>query len=312
MTIEERVLAGLLAKGHGCTSRVEMRREGITRNQADNLVRNGRLRSLGNGVLLSPAHPETFDQRVAIACRLTGGGATFPTSGIVWKVRKTPRVNDVHIILDWRRHIDAPDGVVLHRSRDLVRRDLVTRADGIVVVNPVRSAFEAAAFLCAEELESHIEDCLHRGYFSIPTAWDTARRLCHPCRPGSKMFLDVLSRREAWRRPAASDHEIRVARALVDAGLPQPVRQHPLELGTGETIHPDLSWPDLDLYVEVDHLTWHGGRIENAYDRWRDRQVRLLGGTVLRVTDVDLDTRMDATVREIAQIWAFERSKRGV
>jgi len=307
MMIDEEMLARVLAAGHGCTSHFELRCAGFTRAQVDGLIKRKRLGSVGNGVLRSAAHPETFEQRVAIACRLTNGAATFPTSGLTWQVRKTPRVSQIHILIDWRRHIAAPDGVVLHRSRDVQPRDLVRRRDGIVVVNPMRSAFEAAAFLCADELESHIEDCLHKGYFTIPTAWDAARRLCHPCRPGSRMFLDVLSRREAWRRPVMSDYELRFAAALTAAGLPEPERQPRLTLVCGDVIHPDLGWPDLGFFVEVDHVSWHGGRAENAYDRWRDRQAMLAGATIVRVTDVDIDRRLPATVADVAGLLSLHR-----
>ena len=78
-------------------------------------------------------------------------------------------------------------------------------------------------------------------------------------------------------------------------------------LEDGTTIHPDLAWPDVSLYVEVDHLSWHGGRLENVYDRRRDRQVARLGATVLRVTDVDLDRRLDATVDDIARVFRRRR-----
>ena len=85
----------------------------------------------------------------------------------------------------------------------------------------------------------------------------------------------------------------------------QPVRQHPLTLEGGTTIHPDLGWPDVGFFVEVDHLSWHGGRLENAYDRWRDRQVRLIGKELVRVTDIDLDCRPADAVHDVLRLYAL-------
>ena len=43
------------------------------------------------------------------------------------------------------------------------------------------------------------------------------------------------------------------------AGLPEPIRQHPLLLLTGELIHLDIAWPEVRLAVEPGHSWWHGG-----------------------------------------------------
>lgn len=181
----------------------------------------------------------------------------------------------------------------------------MVRADGIVVTSPPRTLFDLASVLDADALESAIEQGIDRGMFGVPTLWGVARRLATRGRPGSTRFVDVLAGRPSWVKPVGSNHELVLARALVAAGLPEPVRQHPVMLGNGRTVHPDLCWPDVRLIVEVDHVTWHGGRIASTQDKRRDRQLRLRGWEVDRVTDADLRDAREVTVREVVELHAL-------
>ena len=92
-------------------------------------------------------------------------------------------------------------------------------------------------------------------------------------------------------------------------GFPPLVREHPIEIASGHVIHPDLGLPSDGFFVEVDHLTWHGGRRESAYDRWRDTQVRLAGACVERVSDVAIDERLAETVEDLWLRW--QQARRG-
>jgi hypothetical protein len=118
------------------------------------------------------------------------------------------------------------DGIRVRRTRDLPTADIVVRKDGIRVTSPPRTAFDAAEWLRTDDLESLIEQGIERPYFAIPTWWAQARRLCRSGRPGSSRFTSVLAARPAWRRPVASDYELRLERAMHRRGLPQLVRGH--------------------------------------------------------------------------------------
>lgn len=307
MSINEPVLAAELRARHGVTTRRRLRDLGLTDSHVDGLIRRDRLVVRGNGVLVSNAHADTYERRVAIACAITGGAATYPTAGVLWNFRKTPRVPELHVVVQWHRRISAPTGVRINRTRNLPDTDLVRRPDGIVVVSPPRMAFDAARWLGADDLESLIEQGIERGNFTVPTLWAHARRLCHPCRDGSALFARVLSAREPWRRPVMSDYELVLERALRKRGFPAFVRGHSLEIASGVHIHPDLGLPDDGFFIEIDHLSWHGGRLENAYDKWRDRKVRLLGQHVERVSDVAIDRELEETVEDLWLLWQRRR-----
>jgi hypothetical protein len=211
---------------------------------------------------------------MALACAVTGGVVCFPTAGQAWELRKTPRVDATHVAIQEGRRIDPIPGLFIARNCYLPECDVVRRTDGIAVTSPPRTAFDAAWWLDDDDLESLIEDGLHRRYFIIPTLQALGRRMCSRGRPGSKRFREVLDRRDPLKRPVASDYELRLERALRKRGFPQLQRQCRLVLGDGSIIHPDLGIPERGFYIEVDHRYWHDGRLPSAYDAGRDLEVQ--------------------------------------
>jgi hypothetical protein len=307
----ESVLATELSTRHHVTTRKRLQRLGISRRVIDGLCSRGRLEHIGNGVLVSPAGAETFEQRLGIACALTGGVISFPTAGTVWEFRKSPAVAEVHVtVTRGRASVVVPNWIVVHRSRELPRRDVVYRRDGIVVTSPPRTTVDAAAWLEADDLESMIEQGIARRYFTVPTLWGHARRLCRRGRRGSSRFVDVLARREVWRRAVDSDYELRLERAMRAGGFPPLARQHPVEIAPGTVVHPDLGLPEDGFFVEVDHLSWHGARLEGAYDRRRDLKVRAgTGFHVERVTDIAIDRYLEETIGDLLAVWIRVRAR---
>ena len=303
MAIDEAALAGELASRHGVTTAQRLEIIGIGRRAIDTLVRLGRLRRAGDGVLVGVIWPDTLEHRMALACAVTGGVVCFPTAGVSWGLRKSPRSPEVHVWVTEDRRVRAPRGVRVHYTRHLPETDVVRRADGVAVTSPPRTAFDAAAWLGNDDLESLIEHGLDRGYFIIPTLWAIHGATGSRGRRGSGRFADVLRARPAWRLPARSDHELRLERAMRRRGFPPLVREHRLVLLDGEIIHPDLGIPEHNFYVEVDHLEWHGQRQRSAYDRRRDLKARASGYAIERVTDVALDTDLAATVEQLWIEW---------
>ncbi|CAB4813111.1 unannotated protein [freshwater metagenome] len=77
-------------------------------------------------------------------------------------------------------------------------------------------------------------------------------------------------------------------------------------------VHPDLGVPALGFYVEVDHHTWHDPTAAADYDKDRDRQVRLAGGVVERVTDTQLRDNLPKVVADLRTLYLGRRSSFGV
>jgi hypothetical protein len=178
--------------------------------------------------------------------------------------------------------------------------DLIQRNDGIRLTSPPRVAFDMAACLTDAALLALIEEILRFELSSYPTLAAAGRRLREHGRTGSARFGRVLESRPAWRKPPGSALEVRVGRAAVAAGLPRPERNPPIRLLTGHVIHPGFFWRPQLVVTEVDHVTWHGGGRDGAYDKWR--QLARLGILPLRITDEDVKHRLPAAIQDLATI----------
>jgi len=112
-------------------------------------------------------------------------------------------------------------------------------------------------------------------------------------------FARVVNSRPVWLKPADSHGEVVLFDVLPKAGVRGMVRQFPLQLPTGWTIHADIAVPELKWAIPGDHVTWHGGRIDSVRDKQNDRIARGMGWPVDRVTDEDIRDRLDSTVAEL-------------
>jgi very-short-patch-repair endonuclease len=303
MPVDHALLAADLSARHGVITTARVVHLGISKRSLRTLVESGLLVSVARGVLVAAAWPDSLEHRMAVACAVTGGVISFPTAGLVWQFRKTPRLEDAYVTITEGRRIDPLPGLVIHRSCYLPECDVVRRDDGIAVTSPPRTAFDAAWWLCEDDLESLLEDGMHRRYFLLPTLREIRGRMCSRGRPGSRRFREVLDSRDPTLCPVHSDYELRLERALRKRGFPKLQRQCHLELGSGVVIHPDLGIPARGFYIEIDHLTWHGGRLATDYDCRRDLEVAALGHHVERVTNVAIDRHLDATVEALWTIW---------
>jgi hypothetical protein len=125
-------------------------------------------------------------------------------------------------------------------------------------------------------------------------------------RPGSARVNRVLSLRSDWQRPAGSGLELRVIKAL-ERRVGPLVRQYPLQLSDGSLIHVDAADPVARWAVEIDHVTWHGGRHDAQRDKARDRGARRIGWQVDRVTDVELDEDFTAAIDDLVALHTLRR-----
>jgi very-short-patch-repair endonuclease len=301
MSQHEVRLSTWLAAHHGVVSRTWLVASGYSPGRIRSLLESGRLVEVHRGVYQALSAARTHQQSMVGLVMMSGGVISHGSAGQLWGFRKLASIRLTHLTIPVGRRLRLANAVV-HTSSDLSDRDIVRRADGIVVTSPPRTVFDLAGYVSAADLESIVEQGLDRRLFTFTTLHAAGARLAKSGRRGSLRFNAVLGDRSAGQRPVASDYELRLARALERIGLPRFERQFPLRLPTGDLIHPDLADPTRRFLVEVDHTAWHAGEA-NAYDRWRDRQVHLLGWHSERVSDRDIDRNLDQTVAELAQLY---------
>lgn len=301
-------LGALLRANLGIVTAAQLQSIGLGEGQIRHLARSGRLPSVAKGVYRSPDHVRSLEHRARLSSIVARGAVCFPTAAQMWDLRRAPRDARIHVVIPWSAGRKRVDGAVVHRTRWLPEEHLTISRDGVPLTSPLRTVFDAGRHLGPDDVESMIEDGLHRGLFDLAMLRQLLDDTAHPCRDGTSTFVAVMARREA-ARPVASEYELRLERAMRQRGFPPLVRQPAIDLGGGQVVHPDLGLPDDGFYVEVDHRRWHGGTADVAYDTWRDRQVRLLGLWVERVSDRAIDRRLKETVEDLWNAWHHARMR---
>ena len=303
MATISRPLAVRVAERHGIITRNELIVDGYTRNSDAHDCREGTPRpSNTSGVYRLATSPDTFESSVRCCLPRRSarpsspgwpplGSGTSGTSGD--PIFRTSLVG----------HDRTPitQGVVLRRSNVIAAEDVVERSDGIRLTSPPRSWFDCARDVDDERFERLTEWVLDR-HVSVQTLWRTSQRLQARGRPGLARVKRVMSKRADWQKPADSGLELRVLAALERRGIVL-VRQYPLRLPNGLTIHPDGADPSIRWALEIDHVTWHGGRLDAQRDKTRDRNARLIGWEVERVTDQELMHDFDGVIDQLVALY---------
>jgi very-short-patch-repair endonuclease len=297
-------LAHFLRTHHGVVVQRDLDRLGVPALRIRRLVRANVLERIGREAWRLTATPRTFEHRVAAACAVhPNAAAAFTTAGRLWNLRGMgPEA--VHVIIRGDAR-PVPIVGVVHHCYHVDECDVIDRGDGIRVTTPSRTAFDLARVLTDNQLESVFEQLIDQRMCTIETLAETGRRLRQRGRTGSARFGRVLESRPVGLKPVGSDLELRLERAIRSAGLPRPVRQHEFELPSGRSARADFYWPEQRLVVEVDHITWHGGRAAANADKGRDRWFACLGIRTLRVTNDDIADRLPTVVDDIARVLAL-------
>jgi very-short-patch-repair endonuclease len=293
-------LADVISARHGIVTNAQLLADGLSRHTLRRWVESGFLVVEHKHVYRLATSADTFESRCAAACRADPSAIiTGVAAARLWEFRHVFRTDMPHVLVG---HGSTPitRGVVLRRSNVIDDTDAVGRADGIVVASPPRAWFDCARDVDDERFERLTEWVLDK-HSQLPTLWSTARRLQARGRPGMARVKRVMEARADWQKPAGSGLEVRVMNALAARGI-DLVRQHPLRLADGSLVHPDGADPRIRWALEVDHVTWHGGRLDAQYDKTRDRQARLVGWQVERVTDQELAENFDGVIGELVRL----------
>ena len=292
-----RSLVAVARSDFGLVTRTDLDAHGVTSRRRARALDGGELVEVHPGVYRFASHPETFEGRCR-AANLAAPRAALsgPTAARLYGLRRAWS-DDVHVLC---RHAIDLHGVVGHRTNMLTEQDV--RPHGAFrVLRPARLACDLAAFVDDADLDSIIEQMVQRRLTDVVTIRRLARTFITSGRNGAARLARVLDGRPTWRRPADSDLEVRLRRALERRGL-RLEPQVAVELDSGRTIRVDLGDPATKFGIEVDHVTWHGGRLDVQRDKARDRDAMRLGWAIARVTDEDIDHRLERIADELVAI----------
>jgi very-short-patch-repair endonuclease len=220
-------------------------------------------------------------------------------------LRRMP-TNSVHVTLPEAVRATTPKWIkVAHSSWFDATLD-VDRSKPLHIATPLRMLFGLAAELNQFRFERAAEDAWHLGLITPLAAAEYLEQ--HRCRGknGVSTIERWLARALPQQRPAQSGLEQELLRAIEAIGMPTPVRQHPVELLNGETIHIDIAWPDLRLGLEPGSSWWHGGDLGQRRDQARDRACSEIGWQIVRF-DESLTDDPDQAARQVLTIISERR-----
>jgi hypothetical protein len=271
----------LFAAQFGVASVRQLVQAGVPERTIDRAKQRGVVAGILPGVVELADFPPTFRQR-AMAAQLFGGDGSFlagTTAARLYGIRGMPQ-RLIELVTITRRRGSLPDWLQRSFSTWIDHEDVVVRNDGLRIAAPPLMLLGLAARLDDVRFERTAEDAWHLRLITPAQAAEYLQQIAAPGRRGVDRMRRWLERVATRARPAQSGLEIAVADAAIAAGLPAPVRQHPVTLRNGVVIHLDLAWPDVRLGFEPGHSWWHGGDLGQRADQQRRRECAAVGWQV--------------------------------
>jgi hypothetical protein len=229
------------------------------------------------------------------------------TAAAILGCRDMPR-QVVHVTIPTTARIGPlPSWIKVHWTSWRLAGDVLIRPDGLRLSSPLRTLFDLAAKLNRFALERVAEDLWHLKLLDPADAFTYLDCVRRSGRGGVARFEEWLERVRLRARPAQSGLELDVIQAIRDIGLPEPERQHPLVLNSGEPIHLDVAWPDIQFGLEPGHSWWHGGDLQVRKDIARDNACGEIGWFIRRL-DEALRADLGATARLVKALYDSRRA----
>ncbi|HEX5543749.1 MAG TPA: hypothetical protein VFX60_19700 [Micromonospora sp.] len=199
--------------------------------------------------------------------------------------------DDVHVIVPTKARIGTQQALRI-RTTELDPVD-ITVSGGLARTSAERTAWDVANWCDTTTAAAIIDTLLGWALVTPETLLAVLDRYAD--RPGNPR-AQAAFRLADGRAQSPPESVLRVR--LVLAGLPPPVPQYPIRLGSRLVLHPDLAWPEFKVAVEYDGY-WHGDPDQLHRDRRRLNQLVADGWLVLHVTSRRLNRDFPAVLREV-------------
>jgi len=289
-------LLELAERQHGLIAARQARSLGLSVTAERHLVAVGRLVRIRRGVLLVRGAPRSWPQSVLSAVLAAGDPAfaSHRTAARLWQLPIEPAdAIEITTLIERRARIA---GVRSHRSGLWDERDVATVAL-VPVTSPARTLADLSTELGEAGLGKALDDGLRRRILSLNAMHAVARRFDIAPGRSPKTMHAVLAKRIPGYDPGDSELETWVWETIRDAGLPPPVRRHPIAVN-GNRYFIDLAYPDKRVAIEVDGFDVHRPRGSFDGDRARQNIIVLAQWRLLRYTSASLPETIVAEVRE--------------
>ena len=171
-------------------------------------------------------------------------------------------------------------GFCVHHTTRLDDAD-ITVVDGIPVTNVARTLCDLGAVVRDDVVEQALDEAMRKG-FSLRWIEERLDQVDRPGKSGTASLRRVLARPDRVGPLPDSRFERLIQRVLTSAGLPPPVRQHPVYNAEGRLLgRIDVAWPDIKLGIEATSQRWHGADSQRRRDAKRDGAIENEGWELL-------------------------------
>lgn len=235
-----------------------------------------------------PIYPGVYAERaqpLSLRCRTEGAWLWSRRRAIVAGVAASALHGagwvdaDIPVELVWS-NTRPPKGIVA-REQSLAD-DEVTRAAGLPVTTPARTAYDLGRYLPRGQALARLDALMRATPFSTEDVLLVAKR--YPGARGVRRLGSVLHLVDGG---AASPKETWLRLLLIDAGFPVPITQIPVVDGYRALAMLDMGWPELGVAAEYDGDQHRSDRRRYVNDQRRLRKLAEMGWVIIRVIAED-------------------------
>lgn len=272
-------IALLLRDQFGVVSYTQLLKAGLSSRSISRQVSAVRFQLVMPGIVRSVEQVFGFDAR-AMALQLSvgaDGALSGPTAARIYGARGMPEAS-AHACCRRRSRRAVPAWVERSTCPWIFHAPDAERVLGPwKLLAPLSTLLTVAMWGTDHRFERTAEDFWHRRLVSPGEAAEFLAAHRRRGRDGVARFDRWLARIAERERASQSGFELDVINAVRQLGLPEPQRQHPLLLASGELVHLDIAWSGATLAVEPGHSWWHGGDLATRRDQQRDNACGRLG-----------------------------------
>lgn len=275
-------LAGVAARHRGLFTTAQALEAGFSEWAIRRNLRTGAWVRVRHRVLTLGGCPVTWEQSVLAAVLAMGphAVASHDTAAELWDLPDVG-TRTIEVTTDRPSWVRQP-GVRSHRTTSFLREEHTLR-HGVPATTVARTIVDVSGRYSVTQLGAAVDHGLRTGKLRLASLRRCVAELSPA--PGRRLnrVHSVLGTRLPGYEPGESDIEIRVLRAIVGAGLPEPTQQHAVTL-VGRRCRIDLAYPEFRVAIEVDGWEHHRSRTAFDRDRARENDLVAAGWRVLRFT----------------------------
>jgi hypothetical protein len=302
---EDSAARELAAKTAGVLSTRLARSVGLAGHLLERRLERGEWIAATPRVLVLAGSPDTFEREAWIALHHAGESAALShdTSLAEWRVPGFD-LRPIHVSYGRGRPVEPIEGVVYHRPRLWLPHHRLT-LNGLPVTTPTRALFDVAneGDLHELKLERTINNAWARRLTSGQDLAALAQEWCQRGRHGSAFLRAYLERHPIDWQPPESNLEARFIKLVVDAGMPEPVKQRNVGDHSAWIGRVDVCDPEVPLIGEIDSDLFHIAPLDQESDADRDARLTAAGFRVEHFKEFDVWHKG----REVVERWRRAR-----